>query len=69
VSGVTIRFTGHTAHTSSSGKARICETLRRHGTYTAHGSKTGYNSATARVTVKAKPKAKPTAKPKPVFTG
>jgi hypothetical protein len=65
VAGVTIRFTGRTVHTSSRGKARICETLRRHGTYTAHASKSGYRSATARVTVKAKPKPKP----KPKFTG
>lgn|GEM_PF-4818072 len=67
VSGVTVRFTGHTAHTSSSGKARISQTLKRQGTYKAHASKSGYSSATARVTVNAKPKPKP--KPKPTFTG
>jgi hypothetical protein len=65
VSGVTIRFTGRRVHTSSNGKARICETLRRPGTYAAHASKTGYSSASARVTVRAKPKPK---RP-PVFTG
>lgn len=63
VSGVKIRFTGRTTHTSSHGTARICETLVRRGTYKAHASKHGYRSAVARVTVRPKPK------PKPHFTG
>jgi hypothetical protein len=63
VSAVTVRFAGHTAHTSSRGKARICVTLRR-GTYRAHATKTHYASASATVRVRAA-----AVRRRPTFTG
>jgi 6-phosphogluconolactonase (cycloisomerase 2 family) len=62
VRGATVRFAGHTAHTSRRGAARICLALHR-GTYTARASKHGYRSARATVRITAAPRKAP------AFTG
>jgi uncharacterized repeat protein (TIGR01451 family) len=60
VRGATVHFAGHSARTSSSGRARICVSLRR-GTYHARVTKSGFRSARAAVSVRGAPT--------PVFTG
>jgi uncharacterized repeat protein (TIGR01451 family) len=65
VGGVTVKFAGHTRHTSSAGKATICVTLKR-GTYHATATRSGYTGASAKVVVKP---AKPKKKKAPTFTG
>lgn len=63
VSGATIHFRGHSARTSSTGKAMICVTLSR-GSYRATATKHGFTSARTAVTVRAAP-----TPPKPKFAG
>lgn len=53
VSGATIKLASHHAHTSGSGKAQICASLK-HGVYRAKATKNGFKSASATVKVKAK---------------
>jgi hypothetical protein len=67
VKGVKVRFANHTAHTGSSGKARVCVTLKR-GTYHAHATKTGFRSVSATVRVRAAA-TRPTGRRAPSFTG
>lgn len=62
VRGVAVRLSGHTAHTSGHGTARICLALKA-GTYHAKATKSGYRAATAAIRIHAAPKTKP------VFTG
>ena len=64
VGGVTVKFAGKKAHTSSKGKARVCVTLKHKGTDRASASKKGYSTAHVSVRVKPKPAKKPVA-----FTG
>ena len=59
VGGVTVKFAGKKAHTSASGKARLCVTLKHKGTARASASKPGYVTAHASVHVKPRPKKKP----------
>jgi uncharacterized repeat protein (TIGR01451 family) len=59
VGGVTVKFVGKKTHTSPSGKARLCVTLKHKGTAGASASKPGYVTAHASVHVKPRPKKKP----------
>jgi DNA-binding beta-propeller fold protein YncE len=59
VKGVSVRLAGRTTHSSSSGKAMLCLTLKK-ATYTARAHKSGYAAAAARIRVSAAA---------PVFTG
>jgi DNA-binding beta-propeller fold protein YncE len=61
VSGVKVRFDGHTAHTKSTGRARLCLVPKK-GTYAATATKKGYKNARTTVKVRA-------AATSPVFTG
>jgi uncharacterized repeat protein (TIGR01451 family) len=65
VSGVTVKFAHKTRKTSSTGKARICVTLKR-GTYHARATKSDFTSASATVVVRP---AKHKKKQAPTFTG
>jgi uncharacterized repeat protein (TIGR01451 family) len=59
VGGVTVKFAGKKAHTSSKGRARLCVTLKHRGTDRASATKKGYVTAHASVHVKPRPKKKP----------
>ena len=59
VGGVTVKFAGKKAHTSSKGKAQICVTFKKKGSDRASASKKGYTTAHATVHVKPKPAKKP----------
>jgi hypothetical protein len=59
VGGVTVKFAGKKAHTSTGGKARLCVTLKHRGNYRASASKAGYPTAHVFVHVKPTPKKKP----------
>jgi hypothetical protein len=59
VGGVTVKFAGKKAHTSSKGKAQVCVTLKHKGTDRASATKKGYTTAHASVHVKPKPAKKP----------
>jgi uncharacterized repeat protein (TIGR01451 family) len=64
VKGVTVKFAGHSGHTSGKGKVQICVKLKR-GSYRASATKSAYVTAHATVVVKpAKAKKKA-----PSFTG
>lgn len=65
--GVTVRFDGHTAHSSSKGTAKICLAPKHKGTYRATATKSGYKTAHASVKVMAAKKVKKTTSPP--FTG
>jgi uncharacterized repeat protein (TIGR01451 family) len=64
VGGVSVKFAGKKAHTSSKGKARVCLTLKHKGTDRASATKKGYRTAHVSVHVKPKP-----AKKRVHFTG
>ncbi len=49
---VTVRFARHRALTKASGKARLCVTPKKRGTYSATASKTGYISTKTTVKIK-----------------
>jgi uncharacterized repeat protein (TIGR01451 family) len=59
VGGVTVKFAGKKAHTSSKGKAQVCVTLKHKGTDRASATKKGYTTAHVSVHVKPKPAKKP----------
>ncbi len=59
VGGVSVKFAGKKAHTSSKGKAQICVTFKKKGSDRASASKKGYTTAHATVHVKPKPAKKP----------